>query len=307
MESKQYFVSKDNDLEKLKQDVNERFSNLFGGNYALKHEISKFLSFEVGQSLIEPTLEYDCAVTDNKISLTDSLKKKEYSIYFDGASLALYHEENKNDSKSAELIKIQNQMFEEGNEGLLVSKAHGLVTIGESKDSYINYGSVSFQQFDKNGLEIKSEFVNLKDLKTTFFGKTINSLNVPYKPFEIQNLGRTSDNMIFVSERTVKNRKTVDTMGVIYENYETGKKFNGEIPIDERYIGTLQNQLFDMPQNQEYLLNPIMPESIEEIERKIANAPVELQEALRQMAPNRVNYYNNEIPTFEDPGRGVTR
>lgn len=96
-------------------------------------------------------------------------------------------------------------------------------------------------------------------------------------------------------------------MGVIYENYETGKKFNGEIPIDERYIGTLQNQFFDVPQNQDYLLNPIMSESMEEIERKIANAPAELQEALRQMAPNRVNYYNNGIPAFEDSSRGVAR
>lgn len=307
MGNKQYYVSKDNGLEKLKQDVNERFGNLFGGNYSLKHEISNFLSFEVGQSLAEPTLVYDCFVTDNKISLMDSLKTKEYSIYFDGTSLGLYCQESKNESKSAELIKIQDQMVSGSGDGLLVSKAHGLVTISESKDSYINRGSVSFQQFDKNGLEIKSEFVNLKDLKTPLFGKTINSLNVPYKPFEIQNLGRTSDNIIFASERTIKSRETVDTMGVIYENYETGQKFSGEIPIDERYIETLQNQLFDMPQNQDYLLKPIMPESMEEIERKIANAPTELQEALRQMAPNRVNYYNNEIPVFEDPSRGVAR
>ena len=33
MGNKQYYVSKDNGLEKLKQDVNERFGNLFGGNY----------------------------------------------------------------------------------------------------------------------------------------------------------------------------------------------------------------------------------------------------------------------------------
>lgn len=229
----------------------------------------------------------------------DSLKTKEYSIYFDGTSLGLYRQESKNESKSAELIKIQDQMVRGSGDGLLVSKAHGVVTISESKDSYINRGSVSFQQFDKNG--------NLKNLKTPLFGKTINSLNVPYKPFEIQNLGRTSDNIIFASERTIKSRETVDTMGVIYENYETGQKFSGEIPIDERYIETLQNQLFDMPQNQDYLLKPIMPESMEEIERKIANAPTELQEALRQMAPNRVNYYNNEIPMFEDPSRGVAR
>ena len=50
-----------------------------------------------------------------------------------------------------------------------------------------------------------------------------------------------------------------------------------------------------------------MPEPMEKIEEKIQRVPVEFQEALRKMAPARVNYSNDKIPEFSFETRGMTR
>ena len=301
MESKQYFVSKDNGLEELKQDVNERFGNLFGGNYALKHEILNFLS-DIQQHLDGIDGRCDCFVMDDKISIRDNLGQ-EYSIYLNDSVLNLCNKADFYTSSMLSLTKIQSKIGTDGRNELFVSNAGEVLNLSENKKSYIDDSFVSFKNYDSNGIEMSEKHFGLKSIEMPLFHKSLPVISESNMPFKIQSMGLVDDFKNFISYRNEFNRTNVDTMYITSEDYKTGQKFNGEVSLNEHNIGILE------PSEEVNNMNfkPIVPESMEEIERKIANAPIELQEALRQMAPNRVNYYNNETPMFEDPSRGVTR
>ena len=301
MESKQYFVSKDNGLEKLKQDVNERFGNLFGGNYALKHEISNFLS-NIQQHLDDIEDRCNCFVMDDKISIRDNFGQ-EYSIYLNDFVLNLCNKADLYTSSMLSLTKIQSKIGTDGRNELFVSDAVEVLNLSENKEYCIDDSFVNFRSYDNNGIEMSEKHFGLKSIEMPLFNGRLPVISESNMPFKIQSIGFVDDFKNYISYRNEFNRTNVDTMYITSEDYKTGQKFNGEVSLNEHNVGILEPS--EEVNNMSF--KPIMPESMEEIERKIANAPAELQEALRQMAPSRVNYYNNEIPTFEDPGRGVAR
>lgn len=175
-------------------------------------------------------------------------------------------------------------------------------------------GTSIYQSFTKKGIERRREYIQLAPIPF-LDKKSVNDVSfMPYPSIDI--LGNRCLNYLCgydMISRQVYTRSTIDTVDVLYEDYHSGRYFKGELPIDDRDIHSFGYTFTNLPSiiqarytNSEYN-TPIMPESMEEIEKKIQRVPVEFQEALRKMAPARVNYSNDKIPEFSFETRGMAR
>lgn len=310
---KDYYVSGNESLEQLKKDILAKCGNM-QNNLAFKEHFDNI--FKAIQKTVNSEGTFICRVNDMGIQLEKNAifhdMKKGEGFYF--------HFYNQTLEYNAEfpLKKFDNGVFKVF-ESVRISEDENGLDVNSAKDSlwakdefsepYAD-GRATYQRYTKDGIEMYRTEYDLARFKE-LGKKNINDIPPVHQYAKGLWINHGLDmNTVFPLERkTVFRRNTVDTVNALYEYYHAGNemRFEGEASMDDRHIHSLSHDNFETLVKSEEFRKPIMPESMEEIEKKIQRVPVEFQEALRKMAPARVNYSNDKIPEFSFETRGMAR
>lgn len=315
-ESKKSYNVDINNFKKFEEDVMSKFGNFANGNFAFKKELKAKLRRIRNNNFLQGDYicTYSCDISDKKIELTSTENKNKKVILEDSFDGLRYYAQYEGKTSDRPFKSFNNVLFVNEENGLSIYTAQSFVDAKDDFSMPNQSGTSIYQSFTKDGIERRREYIDLASIP--FLGKkSINDVNImTYPPLELLgNRGLKYTTGYEMLSKQIYTRCTVDTVNVLYENYRSGRYFEGEIPIDDRDIHSFGYTFTNLPSiiqarytNSEYN-TPIMPESMEEIEKKIQRVPVEFQEALRKMAPARVNYSNDKIPEFSFETRGMTR
>jgi len=319
-ESKKSYNVDINNFKEFEKDVVSKFGNYANGNFAFKKALEAKLGdiwltyFHQGIQLDGNVYRHICNISDKKIELTSIENENKKVILEDGFEGLRYYTQYEGKNFDRLFKSFDNVLFVNEENGLSIYTAHSFVDAKDDFSMPNQSGTSIYQSFTKDGIERRREYINLASIP--FLGKkSINDVNImTYPPLELLgNRGLKYTTGYEMLSKQIYTRRTVDTVNVLYEDYHAGRYFDGELPIDDRDIHSFGYTFTNIPSiiqarytNSEYN-TPIMPEPMEKIEEKIQRVPVEFQEALRKMAPARVNYSNDKIPEISFETRGMAR